>query len=140
MKFDHKYFVHCNTSNCKLLKDLGFKMKKMNNKQYLDFFSNQPKNIITAIDGDRGKGKTLVMTAFLALNPDLPKYINFKAELPNIYPLEICELLELKSDNRIMVGITESTTLLDTMKVNTHLGQWLSYVSMQSRKIGELWC
>ena len=23
------------------------------------------------------------------------------------------------------------------MKVNTHLGQWLSYVSMQSRKIGD---
>jgi len=23
MKFDHKYFVHCNTNNCKLLKDLG---------------------------------------------------------------------------------------------------------------------
>jgi hypothetical protein len=108
----------------------------MNNKQYLDFFSNQPKNIITAIDGDRGKGKTLVMTDFLALNPDLPKYINFKAQLPNVYPLEISELLELKSEKRIMVGITESTTLLDTMKVNTHLGQWLSYVSMQSRKIG----
>ena len=84
----------------------------MNNKQYLDFFSNQPKNIITAIDGDRGKGKTLVMTSFLALNPKLPKYINFKAELPNIYPLEISELLELKANNRIMVGITESTTLL----------------------------
>lgn len=109
----------------------------MNDKQYLDFFSNQPKNIITAIDGDRGTGKTLVMTGFLALNPKLPKYINFKADLPNIYPLEISELLELKADSRIMVGITESTTLLDTMKVNTHLGQWLSYVSMQSRKIGK---
>lgn len=23
MKFDHKHFIHCNTSNCKLLKDLG---------------------------------------------------------------------------------------------------------------------
>jgi len=109
----------------------------MNNKQYLEFFSNQPKNIITAIDGDRGKGKTLVMTEFLALNPDLPKYINFKADLPEVYPLEVSDLLELKSDKRIMVGITESTTLLDTMKVNTHLGQWLSYVSMQSRKIGK---
>ncbi len=109
----------------------------MNDKQYLDFFSSQPKNIITAIDGDRGKGKTLVMTSFLALNPILPKYINFKAELPNVFPLEISELLELKANNRIMVGITESTTLLDTMKVNTHLGQWLSYVSMQSRKIGD---
>ena len=109
----------------------------MNNKQYLEFFSSQPKNIITAIDGDRGKGKTLIMTSFLALNPDLPKYINFKAELPNIYQLEVSELLELKADKRIMVGITESTTLLDTMKVNTHLGQWLSYVSMQSRKIGD---
>ena len=109
----------------------------MNNKQYLDFFSNQPKNIITAIDGDRGKGKTLVMTSFLALNPLLPKYINFKADLPKTYPLEVSELLELNSDKRIMVGITESTTLLDTMKVNTHLGQWLSYVSMQSRKIGQ---
>ena len=109
----------------------------MNDKQYLDFFSNQPKNIITAIDGDRGKGKTLIMTSFLALNPELPKYINFKAELPETYPLEISELLELQSDKRIIVGITESTTLLDTMKVNTHLGQWLSYVSMQSRKIGE---
>jgi hypothetical protein len=109
----------------------------MNNKQYFEFFSNQPKNIITAIDGDRGKGKTLVMTGFLALNPVLPKYINFKAELPNVFPLEISELLELKANNRIMVGITESTVLLDTMKVNTHLGQWLSYVSMQSRKIGD---
>ncbi len=108
----------------------------MNDKQYLEFFSSQPKNIITAIDGDRGRGKTLVMTSFLALNPELPKYINFKAELPNIFPLEISELLELKANDRIMVGITESTTLLDTMKVNTHLGQWLSYVSMQSRKIG----
>jgi hypothetical protein len=109
----------------------------LNNNQYYSFFSNQPKNIITAIDGDRGKGKTLVMTSFLALNPELDKYINFKAELPKIYNLEIDELLELKSNNRIMVGITESTTLLDTMKVNTHLGQWLSYVSMQSRKIGD---
>jgi len=109
----------------------------MNNKQYFEFFSNQPKNIITAIDGDRGKGKTLVMTGFLALNPVLPKYINFKAQLPNVFPLEISELLELKANNRIMVGITESTVLLDTMKVNTHLGQWLSYVSMQSRKIGD---
>ena len=113
------------------------KIKTLTNKQYLDFFSNQPKNIITAIDGDRGKGKTLVQTSFLALNPDLPKYINFKADLPNIYPLEVSELLELQSEKRIMVGITESTTLLDTMKVNTHLGQWLSYVSMQSRKIGK---
>jgi hypothetical protein len=109
----------------------------MNDKQYLEFFSNQPKNIITAIDGDRGKGKTLIMADFLALNPDLPKYINFKADLPNTYPLEVSELLDLESDKRIIVGITESTTLLDTMKVNTHLGQWLSYVSMQSRKIGE---
>jgi hypothetical protein len=109
----------------------------MNNKQFYDFFSEQPKNIITAIDGDRGKGKTLVMTSFLAINPILPKYLNFKAELPNVYSLEVSELLELKSDKRIMVGITESTTLLDTMKVNTHLGQWLSYVSMQSRKIGD---
>jgi hypothetical protein len=109
----------------------------LNNKQYYSFFSNQPKNIITAIDGDRGKGKTLVMTEFLALNPELPKYINFKAELPLVFPLEVSELLELKADKRIMVGITESTTLLDTMKVNTHLGQWLSYVSMQSRKIGK---
>jgi hypothetical protein len=109
----------------------------MNNQQYFSFFSEQPKNIITAIDGDRGKGKTLLMTLFLALNPDLPKYINFKLDLPKIYPLEISELLELKANNRIMVGITESTTLLDTMKVNTHLGQWLSYVSMQSRKIGD---
>lgn len=107
------------------------------NDEYYNFFSNQPKNIITAIDGDRGKGKTLVQTSFLALNPDLPKYLNFKAELPNVYPLEIDELLELKSKKRLMVGITESTVLLDTMKVNTHLGQWLSYVSMQSRKIGE---
>jgi hypothetical protein len=109
----------------------------MNNQQYFDFFSNQPKNIITAIDGDRGKGKTLIQTSFLALNPELPKYINFKADLPNVFPLEVSELLELQSDKRIMVGITESTTLLDTMKVNTHLGQWLSYVSMQSRKIGK---
>jgi hypothetical protein len=109
----------------------------MNDKQYFDFFSNQPKNIITAIDGDRGKGKTLVMNSFFALNPLLPKYLNFKSNLPNVYPLEVSELLELQSKLRIMVGITESTTLLDTMKVNTHLGQWLSYVSMQSRKIGE---
>jgi len=109
----------------------------MNNKQYFDFFSNQPKNIITAIDGDRGKGKTLVMTDLLAINPDLPKYINFKADLPNIFPLEVSELLDLNSDKRLMVGITESTTLLDNMKSNTHLGQWLSYVSMQSRKIGQ---
>jgi hypothetical protein len=109
----------------------------LNNKQYFDFFSNQPKNIITAVDGDRGTGKTLIMNYFLAINPLLPKYINFKSELPNVFPLEVSELLELKSDKRIMVGITESTTLLDTMKVNTHLGQWLSYVSMQSRKIGE---
>jgi hypothetical protein len=109
----------------------------MNDKQYLEFFSNQPKNIITAIDGNRGTGKTIVMTDFLAVNPDLPKYINFKAELPNIYPLEVSELLDLDSDKRIMVGITESTTLLDNMKSNTHLGQWLSYVSMQSRKIGQ---
>jgi hypothetical protein len=108
----------------------------MNNKQYFSFFNNQPKNIITAIDGDRGKGKTLVMTGFLASNPLLPKYLNFKADLPNVFPLEISELLELEADKRIMVAITESTTLLDTMKVNTHLGQWLSYVSMQSRKIG----
>jgi hypothetical protein len=109
----------------------------MNNKQYYDFFSNQPKNIITAIDGNRGNGKTLVMTSFFALNPDLPKYLNFKADLPSVYNLEVSDLLELNSDKRIMVGITESTTLLDTMKVNTHLGQWLSYVSMQSRKIGK---
>jgi hypothetical protein len=108
----------------------------LNNKQYYSFFSNQPKNIITAIDGDRGKGKTLVMASILANNPLLPKYLNFKVEMPNIYPLEVSELLELQSDKRIMVGITESTVLLDTMKVNTHLGQWLSYVSMQSRKIG----
>jgi hypothetical protein len=108
----------------------------MNDKDYFNFFSNQPKNIITAIDGDRGKGKTLIMTDFFAVNPELPKYINFKAELPNVYPLEVSELLELNADKRIMVGITESTTLLDNMKSNTHLGQWLSYVSMQSRKIG----
>ena len=86
----------------------------MNNRQYFSFFSNQPKNIITAIDGDRGKGKTLVMTGFLALNPVLPKYINFKVDLPNIFALEISELLELKANNRIMVAITETTTLLDT--------------------------
>lgn len=109
----------------------------MNDKEYYDFFANQPKNIITAIDGDRGKGKTLVQTSFLALNPLLPKYLNYKADLPNVYPLEVDELLELKSKDRIMIGITESTVLLDTMKVNTYLGQWLSYVSMQSRKIGE---
>ena len=108
----------------------------MNNKQYLDFFSNQPKNIITSIDGDRGKGKTLIMTGFLALNPFLSKYINYKADLPNIYDLEISELMNLQSENRIMVAITESTMLLDSTKVNTHLGQWLFYVSTQTRKIG----
>jgi hypothetical protein len=27
----------------------------MNNNGYLKFFSNQPKNIITSIDGNRGK-------------------------------------------------------------------------------------
>jgi spore coat protein CotF len=111
-------------------------MVKMNNKQLYSFFHNQPKNIITAVDGDRGTGKTIVMTDLLAINPDLPKYVNYKVELPNIYPLEVSELLDLKSDKRIMVCITESTTLLDSMKSNTHLGQWLSYVSMQSRKIG----
>ena len=109
----------------------------MNNKQYFEFFSNQPKNIITAIDGERGKGKTIVMTDFLAINPKLPKFINFKADLPNIFPLEVSELLDLNADKRLMVGITESTTLLDSMKSSTHLGQWLSYVSMQSRKIGK---
>jgi hypothetical protein len=108
----------------------------MNNKDYLKFFSNQPKNIITSIDGKRGKGKTLLMTDFLAQNPNLPKYINYKSKLPNCFCLDVSELLDLKADKRIMVGITESTTLLDTMKVNTYLGQWLSYVSMQSRKIG----
>ena len=108
----------------------------MNNKQYLDFFSNQPKNIITSIDGDRGKGKTLIMNGFLALNPFLSKYINYKADLPNIYDLEISELMNLQSENRIMVAITESTMLLDSTKVNTHLGQWLFYVSTQTRKIG----
>jgi hypothetical protein len=109
----------------------------MNDKQYLEFFVNQPKNIITAIDGKRGRGKTLLMTDLLAINPELPKYINFKAELPNVFPLEVSELLELNSEKRIIVGITESTTLLDNMKGNTYLGQWLSYVSMQSRKIGQ---
>ena len=108
----------------------------MNNKQYLEFFSNQPKNIITAIDGNRGTGKTLVMTGLLALNPDLDKYINYIADLPNTHDLEISELMTLQSKNRIMVGITESTMLLDSTKVNTHLGQWLFYVSTQTRKIG----
>jgi hypothetical protein len=108
----------------------------MKDKEYFNFFANQPKNIITAVDGKRGTGKTLIMTDLLAVNPELPKYINFEAELPNIYPLEVSELLDLHSEKRLMVGITESTTLLDSMKSNTHLGQWLSYVSMQSRKIG----
>jgi hypothetical protein len=109
----------------------------MKDKDYLEFFSNQPKNIITSIDGNRGRGKTLLMTDFLAHNPNLPKYINYKTKLPNCLNLDISELLDLKANNRIMVAITESTTLLDTMKVNTYLGQWLSYVSMQSRKIGD---
>ena len=109
----------------------------MKDKEYFAFFSNQPKNIITSIDGNRGKGKTLLMTDFLAQNPDLPKYINYETKLPNCNKLEVSELLDLKANKRLMVGITESTTLLDTMKVNTYLGQWLSYVSMQSRKIGD---
>lgn len=112
-------------------------MKKFTNQDYYNFFTEQPKNIITSIEGDRGKGKTILQVYFLYKNPTLPKFVNYNLNLPNVKPLELDKILDFNYKERVMIGITESTTLLENQRAMTNLSLYLGYVAMQSRKIGE---
>jgi hypothetical protein len=91
-------------------------------------------NIITAIDGDVGDGKTLLMTYFAWKNPSLLKRANYILNLPNVELLELDTLIDIKSEKKSMVFITESTTLLDNSRSMSNLNLYLSYVGMQHRK------
>ena len=95
-------------------------------------------NRLVAIDGDRGTGKTSIMTYFMYKNPDLDKEVNYFLDLPNTKPLEMDMLLKNISDeHQGMIGITESIDLLDNRRSMSDLAKFMYRVTSQSRKIGK---
>lgn len=95
-------------------------------------------NIITAIDGGRGSGKTSLITYFLWKNPTLLKETNFDISLPNSQRLELDLLLKnATQEHNGMVGITESIDLLDNRRSMSSLSKFMYRVTSQSRKIGK---
>lgn len=95
-------------------------------------------NRIVSIDGDRGKGKTGLMTYFMWKNPTLIKEVNYNLNLPNTKQLELDMLLKNVNDEHIgMIGITESIDLLDNRRSMSDLAKFMYRVTSQSRKIGK---
>src|SRR5208283_961946 len=95
-------------------------------------------NRLIAIDGNRGAGKTALMTFFMWKNPILPKEVNFKLDLPNTKFLELDMLMkDFNNEKKGMIGITESIDLLDNRRSMSDLAKFMYRVTSQSRKIGK---
>jgi hypothetical protein len=78
------------------------------------------------------------MVFFLWKNPDIPKEVNFKLDLPNTKRLELDMLLKCANDEKKgMIGITESVDLLDNRRSMSNLSKFMDRVTNQSRKIGK---
>lgn len=95
-------------------------------------------NRLVAIDGNRGTGKTSLMTYFMWKNPDLNKEVNYNLDLPNTKKLEMDMLLKnFNDEHKGMIGITESIDLLDNRRSMSDLAKFMYRVTSQSRKIGK---
>lgn len=89
--------------------------------------------------GDRGTGKTLIMTYFAGVNFAVngtgqhPTIADFKLDFPNFQPLEIDELLTHKYDDAL-VELDEFDVYMNNRRSMSNLNMFFANVFKQSRK------
>lgn len=88
--------------------------------------------MLISVIGNRGDGKTTLLTYFAKKLVNSKIYSNYKLKLKNYHKLELETLLKLPND--ITIFLDEGYTWLESRTSMSALNRYISYIVFQSRK------